>query len=89
MGRDTSSRRVGVLLIGGAMSAAPFIAMLYRHEAGLVVMAVGLVTVSLLLRDALGDVTASARPWLRLVIGINVALAAGCMALGLWLALGG
>jgi hypothetical protein len=63
------------------MLAAPFIALLYRTEAGLVVMALGLSGAALLLRDALPAVAPGARRWLRLAIGVNLALAVACLML--------
>jgi len=67
-----------------AILAAPFIAWLYRAEAGLVVMAVALSAGSYLLRDALAATPRQVRLWLRMGIGVNLALAAACVALAIW-----
>lgn len=78
---------LGRLVLAAAILAAPFIAWLYRAEAGLVMMALALGAGSLLLAGALDSAPGQMRRWLRLGIGINVALAAACVALALWLLL--
>ena len=79
--------RLRAVLLTMAILAAPFIAWLYRAEAGLVVMAVALSAGSFLLTDALAATPRQVRPWLRLGIGVNLALAAACIALAIWLLL--
>ena len=70
-----------------AILAAPFIAWLFRAEAGLVVMAVALGAGSFVLADARGAIPKQVHRWVRLVIGVNLALAAACIALAIWLLL--
>ena len=70
-----------------AILVAPFIAMLIRVEAGLIVMALALCAVSLLLREALDAVPIRIRRWLRLAMVANVALAVACISLAAWLVL--
>jgi hypothetical protein len=69
------------------MLAAPFIALLFRTEAGLLVMAVALSAGSFLLADALNGAPNQIHRWLRLGVGINLALAAACIGLAVWLVL--
>jgi hypothetical protein len=71
-----------------AILAAPFIAMLIRVEAGLIVMAVALGAGSLLLREVLYAVSDNVRGWLRLGMLVNVALAVACLGLAVWLLTG-
>ena len=66
------------------MLAAPFIALLFRAEAGLVVMAMALSAGSFLLGDALDATPGQFHRWLRMGIGVNLALAAACVALAVW-----
>jgi hypothetical protein len=69
------------------MLAAPFIALLFRTEAGLGVMALALGAGSFLVADVLGATPGQFRSWLRIGIGVNLALAAACIALAVWLLL--
>jgi uncharacterized metal-binding protein len=69
------------------MLAAPFIALLFRTEAGLVVMALALAAGSFLLADALAATSRQFHRWLRIGIGVNLVLAAACVALAVWLLL--
>jgi len=73
--------RLKAAFLAVAIVAAPFIALLVRTEAGLVVMAVALSAGSFLLADALDVTHRPFRRWLRLGIGVNLALAAACIAL--------
>ena len=61
-----------------AMLLAPFLAFIYSPLAGLAIMVVALVLTAFLLWDAL-IVTGIARSRLRLVVGINLALALACL----------
>ena len=70
-----------------AMLAAPFVALLIRTEAGLVVMAVALGAGSFLLADAIPGTPTRVHRWLRLGIGANLVLAAACIGLAVWLLL--
>ena len=70
------------------MLAAPFIALLFRTEVGLFVMAVALGAGSFLLADALPGAPKQAHGWLRLGIGIHLVLATACTGLAVWLLLG-
>jgi hypothetical protein len=85
MQRAVVSRRIGIILMMGAIFIAPFVAWLFRAEAGLLVMAMALGATSLLLRDALPATPLNTRRLLRLVIAIDVTLAVACMALAAWL----
>ena len=84
-GRDLGRLRAAVL--AAAMLAAPFIALLFRTEAGLAVMAVALGAGSFLLADMLAATPGQFHRWLRLGIGVDLTLAAACIALAVWLLL--
>ena len=71
--------------MGMAILVAPFIAMLFRVEAGLIVMALALGTGSVMLRDVLGVVPVRIHRWLRLGMVVNLALAAACVGFAVWL----
>jgi hypothetical protein len=71
----------GVRLLALAIFAAPFLALLYRPEAGLIVMALALSAATLLLRDALPAAVPGVRRWMRLAIGVNLVLAVACLVL--------
>jgi hypothetical protein len=73
--------------MAGAIVVAPFIALLVRMEAGLLVMAIALGATSMLVREALQATPTTIRHWLRLVIALNVALAVACLAFAGWLVL--
>ncbi len=75
------------LVLTAAILAAPFIAWVYRAEAGLVVMALALSAGSFVLAGALDTSSGYMRRWIRLSIGVNVTLAAVCLALATWLLL--
>jgi uncharacterized metal-binding protein len=77
--------RLRAALLAAAVLAAPFLAWLFRTEAGLIVMAVALTAGSFLLADALEATPGQFHRWLRLGIGVNLALAAACVALAVWL----
>ena len=79
--------RLRAAFLSAAILAAPYIAWLFRTEAGLIVMAMALSTGSYLLADALDATPRQAHRWLRLGIGVNLALAAACVALAVWLVL--
>jgi uncharacterized metal-binding protein len=83
----TSGQLLGRVVLSTAILAAPFIAWLFRAEAGFVVMALALGAGSFLLADALDAVPEEIHRWLRLAIGVNVTLAAACVALSIWLLL--
>jgi hypothetical protein len=51
-------------------------------------MAVALSAGSFLLADALGATPVQFHRWLRLSIGVNLAVAAACLVLAVWLLLG-
>jgi hypothetical protein len=89
MRRVAASGRIGALGRAAAIVVAPFIALLVRAEAGLVVMAIALGATSMLLRDVLPATPLRTRRWLRLVIAISVALAVVCVALAAWLVIQG
>jgi uncharacterized metal-binding protein len=85
--KGSNVERLRVGLLGAAILAAPFIALLFRTEAGLVIMAVALSAGSFLLADALRMTHGQFHRWLRLGIGVNLALAAACIALAVLLLL--
>jgi uncharacterized metal-binding protein len=85
--KGSNVERLRVALLAAAILAAPFIALLFRTEAGLVIMAVALSAGSFLLADALGVTHGQFRRWLRLGIGVNLVLAAACIALAILLLL--
>ena len=80
--------RTTALMMAMAILVAPFIAMLIRVEAGLIVMALALGVGSLLLREVLDTVPVRTHRWLRLGMLVNVALAAACVGLAVWLVSG-
>jgi hypothetical protein len=73
-------RAVGCLL-GLAILAAPFLAVLYDLDAGLAVMAVALGAAAYLALQALPAADATLARRLRLVAGVNAVLAAACLAM--------
>ena len=75
------------LVLTAAILAAPFIAWVYRAEAGLVVMALALSAGSFVLAGALDTSPGHMRRWIRLGIGVNLTLAAVCLAVATWLLL--
>ena len=79
--------RLQATLLAAAILAAPFIALLFRTEAGLLVMAVALSAGSYLLASALPGTPEQVQRGLRLGAGFNLALAAACVGLAVWLLL--
>ena len=77
--------RLRAAFLGAAILAAPFMALLFRTEAGLIVMAVALCAGSFLLADALRVTHGQFHGWLRFGIGVNLALAIACIALAILL----
>jgi hypothetical protein len=71
--------------LAAAILAAPFIALLFRIEAGLLVMGVALSAGSFVLADALRVTHGQFHRWLRLGIGVDLALAVACIALAVLL----
>jgi hypothetical protein len=69
---------LAAILASIAMLLAPFLAFLYSPLAGLAIMVVALVLTAFLLWDAL-IVTGIPRSRLRLLVGINLALALACL----------
>jgi hypothetical protein len=69
---------LAAILASIAMLLAPFLAFLYSPLAGLAIMVVALVLTAILLWDAL-IVTGIPRSRLRLLVGINLALALACL----------
>lgn len=85
MRREGDTARLGLRFAAGAIFVAPFIALLYRAEAGLVVMALALGAVSLLLHDAIGAAPGRAQGWLRMVLGFNIVAVVACLVAAGWL----
>ncbi len=71
-----SWRRAVGCLFAGAMVAAPFIALLYDINAGLIVMALGLIATAYLAFDSMKTAHPAVRARLRIVVMVNLALAA-------------
>ena len=71
-----------------AILAAPFLAFLFRAEVGLIVMAIALGAVSFLLAGALDAAHGRFHRGLRFGIGVNLVLAAACIAVAVVLLLG-
>lgn len=86
---EASQRRAITAMLAAAIFAAPFLALLVSLEAGLVVMAIGLLATSFLLRDALSDAPAGIQPKLRILLVVNLALAASCLIAVGWRVFGG
>ncbi|MCD6056604.1 MAG: hypothetical protein K0S99_798 [Thermomicrobiales bacterium] len=74
-------------VLATAILAAPFIAWLFGAEAALIVMALTLSAGSYLLAGALDATPRRIHRWLRLGIVVNLAFAAACGALAIWLLL--
>jgi uncharacterized metal-binding protein len=75
------------LAVATAILAAPFIAWLFKAEAALIVMSLALGAGSYLLAGTLDATPEHLHRWIRLGIGANLALAAACVALAIWLEL--
>jgi hypothetical protein len=71
-----SWRRAMGCFFAGAMIAAPFIALLYDVNAGLIVMALGLLATAYLSYDSMKTAEPQLRDRLRTVVIINLVLAA-------------
>jgi len=71
-----SWRRAMGCLFAGAMVIAPFIALLYDVNAGLIVMALGLLATAYLSYDSMKTAEPPLRDRLRTVVIINLVLAA-------------
>ena len=87
MSNGSDLGRLRAAFLAAAVLAAPFIALGFRTEAGLVVMAVALGAGSFLLADVLATTPGQFHRWLRIGIGVNLALAAACLGLAVWLLL--
>ncbi len=87
MSRGPFAGRLGAALGSVAIMAAPFIAWLFRAEAGLLLMALALGAGSFVLADALDTTPGHIHRWIRLGIGVNVGLSVACVALAIWLLL--
>jgi hypothetical protein len=72
---ESWQRAIGCLF-AGAMLAAPFIALLYDVNAGLIVMALGLIATAYLSYESMKTADSTVRDRLRTVVVINLALAA-------------
>ena len=68
----------------GAILVAPFLGLLYGVTAGLAVMAITLVAIAALAREAIPEARPDIRPRLRVVMGVNVALAVICAVSVIW-----
>lgn len=85
--RDSDAARVVKYLAVGAIFVAPFIAMVYRTEAGLVMMAIALGATSFLLHGTLDEMPSRTRRRLRLMVAVNVLLIVACLLAAGWLAI--
>ncbi len=71
-------------MAAGAIFLAPFIALLYRAEAGLIVMALALGATSLLLHGMVAAPPPRTRRWLRLLVAVNALIALACLVAAGW-----
>jgi hypothetical protein len=81
-------RRSIALTLALSIVIAPFLALAFRLEAGLGVMALGLVAVAFLVREALEIAPASAQRWLRGLFAANLVLAGACLVALMMLLIG-
>jgi hypothetical protein len=77
--------RIGAIILILAIFVAPFIALVFRTEAGLVMMAVALSGGSFLLSNASEATPVTIHRWLRLGIFVNLILAVACVGVAAWL----
>lgn len=78
-------RRIGAIILTLAIFVAPFIALVFRTDAGLLVMALALTAGSFLLRGAIEVAPVAIHRWLRLGVLVNLLLALACVVLATWL----
>ncbi|MFN8591577.1 MAG: hypothetical protein U0031_08970 [Thermomicrobiales bacterium] len=84
MGWRRPSFQVMAIVLGAAMVAAPFLALLYHPVAGLAVMALALVATALLARDVVASSPSRLRGWLNAAIVMNIVFAIACVAAAVW-----
>lgn len=89
MNRRRPSFQVMAIVLGAAMVAAPFLALLYHPVAGLAVMALTLVVTAVLARDVIASAPTRLRRWLTVAIVINLVFAVACIAAAVWYVRGG
>ncbi len=78
-------RRTATIGLTVAIFISPFLALLFNPVAGLGLMAVALIATALLLREVAAGAHQSVRNRLRLLVGINLALAVACVAAAAWI----
>jgi hypothetical protein len=88
MANGSIAGRFGAIVCSAALFLAPFIALIYSPELGLFVMAAALLATAYLLREALHAVGPGSRRWLRVAIGVDVAVAIVCVVVLIWLLVG-
>jgi len=82
-GRVDRTRLVGCAL-AGAVTVAPFLALLYSVDAALAVMALALGATAWAAREAARGVAGAARDRLRVAALVNALLALACAAIVVW-----
>ena len=87
MGDSRKTSRLAVAVLSLAIFVAPFIALIIRAEAGLVVMAVALAATTIILHEAAPTFPPPTRRWARVATVVNSGLALACLALVTWLLL--
>ena len=88
MANGSIAGRFGAIVCSAALFLAPFIALIYSPELGLFVMTAALLATAYLLREALHVVGPGSRRWLRVAIGLDVAVAFTCIAVLIRLLMG-
>jgi hypothetical protein len=81
MRQNPIPERVVAAVLAGSMLVAPFIALLYRAEAGLAAMVAALLATAFLLREVDASTAGNKRQWVRLAIALNLSLAIACVGL--------
>jgi hypothetical protein len=80
MDANARRRRLGPVVLAVAIFISPFLAALFRIEAGLGLMAIALTVTAWLLREALEGAPEGAHRPLQLVVALNIAMALVCAA---------
>jgi hypothetical protein len=88
MRQNSIQERVLAAVLAGSMLVAPFLALLYRAEAGLAAMVAALLATAFLLREVYASTSGNKRQWVRLAIAVDLSLAITCVGLILLLLFG-
>ena len=73
------SFQIVAIVLGVAMLAAPFLALLFHPVAGLIVMAIALGATAILARDIARDAPVKLRRWLQAAMWMNVVFVVVCL----------